>query len=179
MPDELQALETEDVASLLGVSERMVRNYCKSNKLPFRDDGRKRLFIWSEVREWYVAYRIDQAGSRGSSAPQIPTKETFDAAVLRKTVAEADLKELQLAREWQQVAAIEDVEKILTAANLSTRTQVEALPSRLSVQLIAIPDQGSIHKIVQRETSQLLSNLATISDVIEKIGMKPGPAEEE
>lgn len=173
MPNEMEALELEDIASLLGVSERMVRNYIKDNNLPCRQDGRKRLFVWNEVREWYVAYRIDLAGSRGSLAPQIPVNgdnESLEEAILRKTKAEADIKELQLAEMRKQVASIEDVEKVLTSANLATKTQIEALPSKLAIQLIGIDDQGKIHGIIQRETFQLLTNLATIETIKDAAG---------
>lgn len=74
----------------------------------------------------------------------------------------------------KQVASIEDVEKVLTSANLATKTQIEALPSKLAIQLIGIDDQGRIHQIIHRETSQLLTNLATIDTVRDAAGAPEG-----
>jgi hypothetical protein len=72
MPNEMEALELEDVASLLEASERMVRNYIKDNGLPCSGDGRGQRFVWAYVCEWYVKYRIELAGSRGNLGSQIP-----------------------------------------------------------------------------------------------------------
>jgi phage terminase Nu1 subunit (DNA packaging protein) len=172
MANEMEVLELEDIASLLGVSERMIRNYIKDNALPCRNDGRKRVFVWDEVREWYVAYRIAKDGSRGSLSTQVPVKEDINAASLRKTVAEADLKELQLAKERGQVAAIDDVERILSAANMATQTQILAVPSRLATQMLGLEDHGRAVSILEAEMRQLLSNLATIDAVKESVGLQ-------
>lgn len=177
MPNEMELLETEDIASLLGVSERMVRNYINDNELPCKGDGRGRRFVWAEVREWYVAYRISIGGSRGNSASQIQAREDIEAAMLRKTIAEADLKELQLAKERGQVAAIADVERAISAANKAAQTQILAVPSRLATRLLGLEDRGRITAILEAEMKSLLSNLATIDAVRESAGMPDGDDE--
>ena len=169
MANEMEALELEDVASLLGVSERMVRNYIKDNGLPCTGDGRGRRFVWADVREWFVKYRIELAGSRGNLGSQIPvvSEETLEEAILRKTKAEADLKELQLAKERGQVASIADVEKAIAASTIVAQTQILAVPSRLASRLLGMDDYKRVVAILEGEMRQLLSNLATIDAVKE------------
>lgn len=181
MPNEMEALELEDIASLLGVSERMVRNYIKDNKLPCNGDGRGRRFAWPQVREWYVQYRIELAGSRGSLGVSVPPidDETLDQATLRRVKAEADLKELQLARERGQVAAVADVERVLSAAVMAVQTQVLAVPSRLATQMLGLEDHARAVAILTAEMRQLLSNLPTIDAVREAAVTAETPEDEE
>lgn len=174
-----------EVAALLGVTDRQVRNWIKDKGLPAKSDSRGFSLKWPDALEWYVGYRSAQTagngGNRahgaGQNAPEVP-EETYDQALTRKTKAEADLKELQLARERTEVAAIADVEKALTNANAATRTLIQALPSRLSTQLLGLTDRTQLHAILERETNGLLGNLATVKAVLE-VGAKHGAPEDE
>ena len=145
----------------------MVRNYIKDNGLPCTGDGRGRRFVWADVREWFVKYRIELAGSRGNLGSQIPvvSEETLEEAILRRTKAEADLKELQLAKERGQVASIADVEKAIAASTIVAQTQILAVPSRLASRLLGMDDYKRVVAILEGEMRQLLSNLATIDAV--------------
>jgi excisionase family DNA binding protein len=170
----LDSLTAVEVAKLLDVTEKTIRNWMNDNDLPSQKAGRGRTLQWREVLKWYVAYMGGNDGNSVKKPAVTAAEESYDEAILRKTVAEADIKELELAEMRREVASIGDIEKLLTAANLATRTQVEALPSRLSVQLVAIPEQKVIHGIIHRETSQLLTNLATIDSVFNAIGTAEG-----
>jgi len=176
MADEIKTLELEGIASLLGVSERMVRNYIKDNELPCIGTGRSRRFVWADVLEWHAQYRIRLAGSRGSPTSSAE-QETLDQAMLRKTVAEADLKELQLARERGQVASIADVEKVLAASVLATQTQILAIPSRLATRMLGITEHAQAVSVLDAEMRQLLTNLATIDAVKEAAACGGGAGE--
>lgn len=167
-PNEMEALDIEDVASLLGVSERMVRNYINDNDLPCRGDGRGRRFIWSEVREWYVAYRIEKDGSRRNGltpaefSPQIPTSETFTEATLRKVKAEADLLEVKLAKERGLVVAVADVQRNVSKVAVAIKTAVLAMPDKLTDQLFGLKDKKRLRSILERETSDICRKLMDV-----------------
>ena len=53
-----EAMDAETVAGLLDVSTRQINNYINLKGLPSHGEGRRRTFVWAEVREWYVDYRI-------------------------------------------------------------------------------------------------------------------------
>jgi phage terminase Nu1 subunit (DNA packaging protein) len=116
--------------------------------------------------------RIAESGNGGNgkaaggSAPEEP-EEDYKEALARKTRAEADLMELKLARERGQVAAIADVEKVLSAANSSTRTLSQSFPAQLAPQLVGLEDRAAIFTLLQRECSQLLGNLANMDAILE------------
>ena len=173
-PKNYSTLTVPDVAELLGVTDRQVRNWIKDKGLPAKSDPRGFTLDWPSTLEWYVGYRSAQNGGNGgnrrpgtgSDLPEEPA-ESYEDALARKTRAEADLKELQLARERGEAASIADVEKALSSANASTKTLIQAFPSRLSTQLLGIDDRAKMFAILQRECNALLGNLASIDAVFQ------------
>lgn len=168
------ALTVTDVAELLLVTDRGVRKWIKEKGLPAKSDGRGFALDWAATLQWYVQYRIEEnAGTRGTrrpgsgSAGEDEQQETLDQAILRKTKAEADLKELQLARERGEVAAIADVERVLTGANKSIQTRILAMPASLAPQLLGVEDRTRVFHILDRYCRDLLTNLTSIDAVRE------------
>ncbi len=173
-PLDLENLTAVQVAGLLGVTDRAVRKWVKEKGLPEKEGVGVKSFVWLKVLAWYRASEVGTVGTGGTavkkiavSEPESVPDETYDEALARKTRAEADLKELQLAQRRGLVASIADVEKVLAASTHAVKTQIESLPSLLATQLIGMPDQLSVHRIVSTETMQLLSNLATIDAIRE------------
>jgi len=179
------ALTVVDVAELLGLTDRQVRNLIKDKGLPATNDGRGFVLDWPATLEWYVGYRSAQrCGNGGNRRPEngsdaLPAPdESFDEAILRKTKAEADLKELQLARERGEVASIADVERVLTGANKSIQTRILALPASLATQLLGIDDRNRIFAILDRNCRELLTNLASLDAVQAARTAQPGDEDE-
>lgn len=179
-------MAVSDVAALLKLSDRQVRNLIQDKGLPAKSDPRGYILDWFAVLDWWVDYRAGQkpgnGGNRnpgnGPEGAEIPP-ESYEDALARKTRAEADLKELQLARERAEVASIGDVEKALASANTATKTLIQALPSRLSTQLLGIDDRGRLYAILERETNGLLGNLASVRSVLEVSAKKAVEEDEE
>jgi phage terminase Nu1 subunit (DNA packaging protein) len=170
----METLELEDIALLLGVSGRMVRNYIKNNNLTCVGDGRGRRFIWSDVREWYVSYRIERDGSRGNEGCQIPEDDTenMEEASLRKLKAEADLKELELATKRGEVVAIEDVKRSVENVAASLKSAILAMPSKLATRLVGIKDKRAVNDVLTGEAEELCRKL-------QHVGRRPVEDDEE
>lgn len=167
-PKNFSALTVMDVSELLGCSDRAIRKWIKERDLPAVKEGRDYMLDWPAVLAWYVKDKAETCGTVGtlkgfSGEPA----EDYKDALARKTRAEADLMELKLARERGQVAAISDVEKVLAAANSSTRTLIQAFPAQMAPQLIGLEDRAAIFAILQRECNQLLGNIATMDAILE------------
>lgn len=188
--ENFDALDSETVAELLGVTVRMLRIYCKDKGLPFHGDPRGRSFRWSEVREWFVEYRIAQAQNCGNGgnatppkppdsdpeAPQEVPQETFKEALTRKTRADADLKELELAVKRGQVVAIDDVRKTLEGLFTTVKQKILAIPSKLGGRLDGIRDRNQRKAILEAECRQVCQELAGLR--IDKMkGAAGGPVE--
>jgi phage terminase Nu1 subunit (DNA packaging protein) len=163
------ALSVADVAELLCVTDRQVRNWIKDNGLSAHADPRGRLLDWPETLRWFVAYRIEQSGGSGGKpkggAGGNEQLETMEQALARRTRAEADLKELQLATQRAQVVAIADVEKVMGAANKSIQTLALALPATLTPQLLGLADRAKVYAVLDRGVRSMLGNLASVDAV--------------
>lgn len=173
---DLTALTVVQVAELLGVTDKSVRNWMNKNGLQFVEAAKGRVLDWHTTLKWFVAYRIAELGNDGNgsknsaSFPVDDVSESYEDALARKTRAEANLKELQLAKERGQVASVADVERAISVATKATQTQVLAVPSRLATRLLGIEDRGRMTTILEGEMRQLLTNLATIDAVREASG---------
>lgn len=160
-----------DVAELLGVTDRGVRKWIKEEGLPAISDPRGFTLDWPSVLRWYVEYKISKrAGTGGTNAPGspgTPPAETTEQALCRRTIAEADLKELQLARESGQVASIADVARILAGANKSIQTLLLSLPTALTPRLIGLDDRNEIYGLLDQGIRDALTNVATLDAIRE------------
>jgi|SRR5580704_6377081 phage terminase Nu1 subunit (DNA packaging protein) len=169
----LDSLTAVQVAELLGVTDRAVRKWVKTKGLPCIAGSGVMTFAWPSVRQWWTDVARAGGGTGGTSGKKAATDEqtappeTYEEALSRKTRAEADLKELQLAKERGQVASIADVERVISAATIVTRTQILAVPSRLASRLLGMDDYKRVVTILESEMRQLLTNLATIDAVRE------------
>lgn len=164
-----EALDTESVADLLGVTARQVRNWVKDKGLPSKYDPRGRRFIWRDTLEWYIVYRTEKDGSRGSqpAAPDPATAddqtESLEQATTRKTIAEANLKELELATKRGQVVAIADAQRAIEVVSKNVQQKLLSVPAKLTGRLMGVADRNRIHAILEVEMKQQCTELAGIS----------------
>ena len=108
-PLNLEALTESAVAALLGVSDRMVRNYCTRNGLPHIGNGREKRFDWGRVLEWYLLYRVDVAvnGGRQRSCLRFKVRKIRNEAETAMRERTSKRYEQMLSRKRQQVKALE------------------------------------------------------------------------
>jgi phage terminase Nu1 subunit (DNA packaging protein) len=164
-----EALDTNLVADLLGVTPRQVGNWVKEKGLPYKDDPRGRRFNWKSTLEWYIVYRAKKDGSRGSQvSAQDPESggddaETLDQALCRKTIAEANLKELELATKRGQVVAIADAQRAIEVVSKNVQQKLLSVPAKLTGRLMGVADRNRIHAILEVEMKQQCTELAGIS----------------
>lgn len=164
----LDALTASDIAELLGCTPKSVRNYWQDNGLPFMQVSTGRVSKWSEVLDWYVQKRLAESGNGGKKITknagdgQPPAEETYADALCRKTIADANLRELELAVERGDVVAVADVEKSVANVAASIKTAILALPSKLVTRLHGVSDRNAIRAILDAEAREICSRLAAI-----------------
>lgn len=166
----LNALPVEDVADLLGVTPKTVRNWLNKEDLPHTSDGRRRILDWTTALEWYVQRRIRESGNHGNApeAGELVGTENLEQAETRKTIAEADLKELQLAEKRGQLVPAEEVGRNIAMVATAIKTRLEAMPNELSLTLVGKKDRVEVQQILRDEIYRCLDELA-------KVGSAPGP----
>ena len=183
-PVKCDFLSINDVAELLLVTDRTIRNWLKDKAMPSTSDERGRRFVWADVLPWYVKMRAEEDGNPRKSLLSWPGTEptsppeddeiqkeyarvgilrkTGAEALLRKTIAEADLKELELGERRRQVVAVEDVSRVMqdTAKNL----QVEILgwPTLMIGQIYGMRDRNQLFALLTSSARGLCTRLAGV-----------------
>ena len=172
MAGQFETVDAETVATLLGVSPRQVNNYINLKGLPSQGEGRRRTFVWGDVREWYVQYRISLEmgdGTDGSLDDETEAdtsdgdgkKEDIRAANLRKTKAEADLKQLALSRLRGEVITIGDAKTRLDRMLGNLRAQLLGLAPKLSNRIEGERDPAGREAAIRDEMAALCRELST------------------
>lgn len=170
-PGGFDAMPVEDVAELLGVSAKTVRNWINKLGLSATDDGRRRVLNWHDTLEWYVQRRIAVAGNDGNP-PQGDSKEsaeTLDQAETRKTIADADLKELKLAQLRGQLVPADEVGRNVSRVASAIKTKLDALPNALALRLVGKTDRVEVQQMLQDAIYRIKLELA-------QVGTQPEPA---
>jgi len=180
-PAKSDFLAINDVAELLLVTDRTIRNWLRDKAMPSTSDERGRRFVWAEVLPWYVKMRAEEDGSARKrtlfeSAETPPEAEEVELeelrvmalrktgreALLRKVIAEADLKELELGERRRQVVAVEDVSRVMqdTAKNL----QVEILgwPTLMIGRIYGMRDRNQLFALLTSSARDLCTRLAGV-----------------
>lgn len=165
-----EVLAIDDVAAMLMVSDRTIRNWLKDKDMPSISDERGRRFEWAKVLPWYVKMRSEEGGSERKPAAettwddiQRPEKENFDQALCRKTIAEADLKELELAAKRRQVIAVEDVGRVMQDVSKNLQIEILGWPTLMISQIFGQKDRNRLFDILTRSSKDLCLRLSTVS----------------
>ena len=166
-PKSFDALDAGDTATLLCLTRRQLTNLVEQG-LPKHGDGKGSYYVWAEVFQWYIAFKIDQARSKGAlNGPGSDVQvngETFNQALTRKTVADADLKELERARERGEVVAVADVEKNISNVAMAVKAKLLALPTKLASSLAALRTKPQIRAALDVEMRQICEELINAGD---------------
>ncbi len=177
----LNALPAEDVADLLGVTPRTVRNWSKKEDLPHKNDGRRDVFDWTTTLEWFVQRRIRNSG-KDRSEPEpgglVGGKEDFDEALRRKTSAEADLKELKLAELRGLLVPAAEVGKNVGQVATAIKTKLEAMPNALALRLVGKKDRVEVQQILQDEVYRIQLELFNVGSQFRPKSIVPDEEEE-
>lgn len=164
----LDSLSIDEVADLLDVDERTIRNWLEKKEMPSKKDGRYRRFAWSVVLPWYVRMMAEADGNRRKSAADEDTdgKEKLDGAILRRTISEADLIELNLAARRGQVVAVEDVSKSLSDVAKNLQIEILGWPTNIVGRIFGIRDRNQLFAILTESARELCTRLAGVGEAL-------------
>ena len=162
--DKLTVVDMDTVTAVLGVTEKTVRTWVNDFGCPSTKDGRSRTFYWPDVLNWYVGYAASkQNGVTGDFATDAEPeeKENIAQAMLRKTVAEANLKDLALSRMRGETINIGDAKIRVERAFSNLRSALLAMAPKLGTRLVGIKDPVQIEAICKEEMEALCRELST------------------
>lgn len=101
------------------------------------------------MTRWWIASQVEKATKRGDA-------DAIDAHRSRKLSAEADLRELELARQQGEMIHVDDVERAFTQYSVAVRGAAMALPDRAALRLAGETDTAVIRAWLREELTGAL-----------------------
>jgi phage terminase Nu1 subunit (DNA packaging protein) len=143
------------IAKALNLSEQRVQQLVKEG-MPKEARGR---YDAVECMKWYIRYLQDVVEKK--SVPMEDGKFVgVRAERVRLLRADADLREMELAKERSQFVAITDVEKEMTNLVLVTKARVLAVAPRVSPELVGETSRLMIQAKLEKALKDALLNLS-------------------
>lgn len=111
--------------------------------------------------EWSKEAR-DGVGAPASSADGGSSAEYWRVKT-RKEAAQAELAELELAREKQALCEVEQVHRALYAAHRMLRDQLLSVPNRLAAQVVGLSPQAAA-ELIRADIRRCLEEFSQLND---------------
>jgi phage terminase Nu1 subunit (DNA packaging protein) len=151
----MATVNAEKVAHALNLTESRVHQLVKEG-LPKEARGQ---YDPIKCMAWYVRFL-----QRAIERKTLPTLEEGDeggrAARVRILRAQADEKEMALAKLRSQLLAIQDVEKEINHLVLNTTARIMAIPLRLAPELVGETSRVMVQAKIEKALKEALTLLA-------------------
>jgi phage terminase Nu1 subunit (DNA packaging protein) len=156
---DLKRLTLQQTAALLCLSVRQINNLVGKGVIVKHGAGKRSFYVWADVFDGYLADRVAQLGGRNGHQDATDLAE----AELRRTNADARLKELKADEMEGKLVDVAYVERSMGQINANVRARLLALPSKLTPQLVGIASPARVKAIVEKETNQTCEELVKIA----------------
>src|ERR1700680_3406213 len=148
-------VNVEGVAQALNLEKRRVQQLVKEG-MPKEARGQ---FDPVKCMLFYIRYL--QAALEKKSVPMADGRYAGEREErVRLLRADADLREIELAKERALLVAIPDVEELLTDLVLTTKARIMSIPPRLAPELVGETSQGMIQAQIAKACKEALAYLA-------------------
>jgi phage terminase Nu1 subunit (DNA packaging protein) len=151
----MPTVDVERVAQALNLTRSRVAQLVKMG-LPKEGRGQ---YDPVKCMLWYI--RFLQAALEKKSVPM--TDGTFAGEReerVRLLRADADLREIELAKERSQLVSIADVEQTLMDLVLTTKARITAIPPRLAPELVGETSRVMIQAKIEKSCKEALHSLS-------------------
>ncbi len=155
-----QTVSIRDLARLLEVNERTVRRWqnpsddksddAPRKAIPFTKSGNATKFPLKACIAWFVDYRASTA-SRSVSE--------LDVVRHRKVTADAELAELQLAKERGQTVRVDSYRQAVREIATKIRAQLLAAPGRYSARIVGMTTLPEAQRALDAVVRDVLNEL--------------------
>jgi phage terminase Nu1 subunit (DNA packaging protein) len=151
----MATVDVTKVASALNLDERRVQQLVKEG-LPREGRGQ---YDPVKCMLWYIRY-LQQALEKKA----VPTLEGGFVGEREERVrllrADADLREMELAKERGLLVALQDVEATITDLVLTTKARIMAIPPRVAPDLVGESSRVMIQAKLEKACKEALAYLA-------------------
>ena len=166
------SVDANTLALYFGVTTRTLANWRKAG-MPMIANNR---YDVRKCIQWYADW-LSQEALKTSAGKVFVDTET---AALRKLVAEAEIKELQVAKERGELVSVQDSVKALERFTTPLRSALLGFPSRVSPYLVMVPSQMEAAIILENHIRELMDRMANEVEIEpEEIPVEEDVEEEE
>jgi phage terminase Nu1 subunit (DNA packaging protein) len=143
------------VAGALNLTETRVQQLVKEG-LPREARG---LYDPVKCMLWYIRYlqNVIEKKAVNTTEGSFAGEREERVRLLR---ADADLREMELARERGRLVAIEDVEKAFTDLVLTTKARIMAVAPRLAPEMLGLTSRVMAHALIEKALKEALLQLS-------------------
>ena len=116
-----------------------------------------------KAAQWYIRYLQAAVEKRAIPLEDGEIRREAHERV-RKMRIDADLKEIERARERGQLVAIADVEREMSELVLTTQAHVLAVPARLAPELLGETSRVMVQAKIEKALKETLARLAATAE---------------
>lgn len=128
-------LSQAELMRVTGLSRQTLAELAREPDCPQKQSGNNRVYPWPGWMTWYTERRVARAVERVRPAD-------YDEAKARKTAAEAELAELELARERGDLVAMDDAMVVFEDRLERLRARLVAIPSKEAHRFLGLTKMG-------------------------------------
>lgn len=152
-------VDRRTLAGYLGVTEKSITSWIKQRpEFPSRVRGRNRTFPLGKCIRWYVNFKLEEQSNR-QRKQKTDDKNGPDTPAYRKALADAELAELEVAKQLRTLVPEEEFVEALTEVCEQLRAAVRGMRSRHAARMLHITTKvEAIHRLGVIE-DELLANL--------------------
>lgn len=158
-----------DLAEIFGVSATAVDHWMRSGAPCDRSTSPVK-FNTAEVVDWRIAQAVDLVSDEPKDGA------TLDDARRRKTQAEAELAEIEVAEKRGEVVNIAEAARTVAEEYAAVRAKLLGIPGRLAPLVAIETDQPACKALLVREITEALNELVGAVDDGVPGGAGDGPS---
>lgn len=157
-------VDVGQVASLLNLTPRRVQQLAKEGVIPRPERGRYQI---AGCVRGYIAF-LQRALDTAHAKAMQPMNVDLTLQRSRKTAAEAELAEIDVARMRSEVVSVDQAEAVVVELLTNLRAQLIPFPRTAAPKLLGAKSLQELEARLEIETARIMGVLAEVSLVSEQ-----------
>ena len=148
---ENQIIKATELAKLLGITDRHLRNLANEGIIKKTEKGK---YLFFESVQGYIEY------IESKNDADVDLKDEKIREEIKKIKKDTELKDLKIKELKNQLHPASIIEKVMTDSLINLKGRLLSLSNRLAPQLIALDNLGEIQEVIQDSILEALEELS-------------------
>ena len=151
---ENQIIKATELAKLLGITDRHLRNLANEGVVKKTEKGK---YLFFESVRGYIEY------VESKNDVDLDLKDEKIKEEIKRIKKDTELKGLKIKELRNQLHSASIIEKVMTSSLVNLKGRLLSLSNRLAPQLIAVDNLGEIQEVIQDSIIEALEELSEYS----------------